>query len=407
MTIDTQRPRGALRGLGERPAALAALYLLIASVLAALGWTGLWRVFSLLPEPVPPWWSLGPAAAACALLPLRRRALGPALLAAAVVFVADLLTVGGLVPLLVLLELFDAQVMRLGPERRQRMIGVAVASALLPLAAVLAISGDLREAVMVSIQFGALTGMTYWYANFKAQSREMVELYRQRAEDAARLAELDRETAVQRERDRMARELHDVVAGHVSAVAIRSEAALGLPEGRDSAEAARRALRAVRDASLEAHDALRSMIRVLRTGEQDLVVLPGVADLAGLVEAANGAGITATLRADAAGELPAPIDRAVGGVVREALANCVRHASGSEAEVRVSRAEGEVRVDVVSRGGAALAQPPLEGSGMGIALLRERVRALEGELFAGPEGEGVWAVRARLAEGALVGGEAA
>lgn len=395
MTIDTLQPRGVLRRIADRPAALAALYLLLAVVLAALGWSGLWSVFSLLPDRVSPWWTLVTASAACSLLPLRPRAPGVATLAAAVVFVADLLTVGGLVPLLVLLDLFDAHIVRLGPEQRRRLLVVLVPSALAPLVVAFALSGDLREAVMVGIQFGALVGMAYWYANFKAQSREMVELYRQRAEDAALLAELDRASAVRSERERMARELHDVVAGHVSAVAIRSEAALGLPSDTGDAEAARGALRAVRDASLEAHGALRSMIRVLRTGEQDLAP-PGRADLADLVDAANGAGVTATLSDESAAELPTPVDQAIGSVVREALANCVRHAAGAEVEVRVTAAHDEARVDVVSRGGAALARPSLEGSGMGIALLRERVLALEGELSAGPEGEGVWAVRARL-----------
>ena len=398
MTTETAQPRGMLRVIADRPAAFAGSYLLLAIVLAAFGWSGLWSMFSLLPGGVSPWWGLATAAPACALVLLRRRAPLVGLIAAAVVFVADLLTVGGLVPLLVLLELFHARTVRLAPAQRRRMLGVVIVSTLALVVAALALSDDPREAVMVGIQFVGLAGLTYWYANSVAQSRELVALYRQRADDTARLAELDRTAAVQGERDRMARELHDVVAGHISAIAIRSEAALGLPAGAAGETQERRALRAMRDASLEAHGALRTMIQVLRSGERDFQLPPGRAGLPGLVEAANGSGVAATLSDQGGSGLPAQLDQAVGSVVREALANSVRHSSGADVDVRLSRGEGEVRVDVVSRGGSALASPALMGSGMGLELLRERVRALGGELFAGPEGAGVWAVRARLPE---------
>ncbi|WP_084705375.1 histidine kinase [Leucobacter chironomi] len=260
MTTETAQPRGMLRVIADRPAAFAGSYLLLAIVLAAFGWSGLWSMFSLLPGGVSPWWGLATAAPACALVLLRRRAPLVGLIAAAVVFVADLLTVGGLVPLLVLLELFHARTVRLAPAQRRRMLGVVIVSTLALVVAALALSDDPREAVMVGIQFVGLAGLTYWYANSVAQSRELVALYRQRADDTARLAELDRTAAVQGERDRMARELHDVVAGHISAIAIRSEAALGLPAGAAGETQERRALRAMRDASLEAHGALRTMI---------------------------------------------------------------------------------------------------------------------------------------------------
>ncbi|MFT4233322.1 MAG: histidine kinase, partial [Leucobacter sp.] len=390
---------GPLGAALARPWAVALTYLLIAIVLAALGWSGLWDSFSRLPQRVSPWFTLMTAVPACAVVLLKRRAPATGLACAVAIFAVDLLTVGGLVPLLAVLELLHAQLLALSPERRRRALGGVVALTAAVVIAALLFSGDLRVAVMIALQFGALLGFSYWYANSIAQSRELVELYRQRSEDAERLAALDREAAVQSERDRMARELHDVVAGHISAVAIRSEAALDAAGSRGDRTPEQRALRAVRDSSLEAHAALRSMIRVLRSGEREFEVPPGRDRLPELVAAANDSGVGASLVDEVDRRLPAPIDQAVGRVVQEALANGVRHASGSTVEVRVGEAPGEVRVAVVSVGGASLGRPALEGSGMGLQLLAERVRSLGGELSAGWEADGVWAVRAALPTG--------
>lgn len=385
--------RGLIAGVASRTWATAALYLLLAVAFAALGWAGLWDAFSLLPERVPAWWSLATALPACATVLLRRRAPFAGLAIAVLLFAADLLTVGGLVPLLVMLELIHACVISLPPERRRRVLWVVVWGVAALIAAALVVTADARVALMAGLQFGGLLGVTFWYANSVAQSRELVELHRRRAEDAVRLAELDRVAAVQGERDRMARELHDVVAGHVAAVAIRSEAALGLPGG-DTAD--RGSLRAVRDASLEAHAALRSMIQVLRSGEQGFALSPGRERVPELAEAAVASGVAVEVADGIVSELPAPVDHAVGRIVQESLANAVRHASGSAVEVLLCEGDGEVRVDVVSRGGAALTQPRLPGSGMGLDLLAERARALGGEVVAGPEPHGGWAVRGRI-----------
>ncbi|PRI11512.1 sensor histidine kinase [Leucobacter massiliensis] len=417
--VSGETPRGPRAGLS--PWVLMLIYLLIAVLLAALGWAGLWSALSLLGERPAAWSTLLTAVPAAAIVLLKRRAPRTGLVLATVLFAADLLTAGGLVPLLVMLEMLHATVVGLDTAGRRRMLGAVVVATVALTALSLAVTRDPRATVVLGLQFGALLGFSYWYANSIAQSQELVRLYRQRAEAAEQAAELDRLAAVQGERDRMARELHDVVAGHISAVAIRSEAALAaagtggaVPDAaraggtagdgavpaltaEGAAEAAAlSALRAVRDASLAAHGALRSMIGVLRSGERDFAVPPGRARLPQLVAEANASGVRATLNDEIAGELPAPVDQAVGRIVQEALANSVRHSSGARVEVRLGAADRAVRVEVRSRGGAALRHPGLEGSGMGLELLAERARALGGELHAGPEGESEWVVRARL-----------
>lgn len=387
--------RSVLRDLVTRPWVQALCYLLVAVFVAWLGWSGLWDVFSVLGHRPGAWYTLVTAVPSAGLVLLKRRAPRTGLVLAIVLFLVDLLTLGGLVPLLVVLEMLDTYLLTIDATSRRRALAAVVGGTALMSVAMLLLSRDLQQTVLFSLQIGALFGFSYWYATSMAQSRELVRLYRQRSENAKRLAQLDRETAVQVERERMARDLHDVVAGHITAVAIRSEAALGLPAGADHDVAGQEALRAVRDSSLEAHSALRSMIEVLRSGQSDLSVPPGRAQLQQLVSEAQASGVRVRLRDTLETEPSGAVDQTIGRVVQEALSNSVRHASGATVEVGVEESAHDVTVLVRSTGGVALEAPALRGSGLGLAMLSERVSALGGTWTAGPEEHG-WLVRADL-----------
>ena len=403
-------PAGPVRRLLGDPFAQTVLYLLGAALVMGFGLVRLWDVFSLLPagEPPPPG-AVAIPFVACLLVLLKRRAPLPGLAVACVLLVADLLTVGSIITLLVALELLHATTVGLGAAGRRRVLAGVVSATAAVAAAAWAVSRDPQVTVMIGMQFGALLGFSFWYANSIAQSGELVALYRQRAEDAARLADLGREAAVRGERERMARELHDVVAGHVAAVAIRSEAALAGPRPGAPESAERAALRAVRDASLAAHGELRAMIALLRDGGPGA---PGTALSLGresvprLVAEANGSGLEASWLDEVEGEIATATDHAIGRIVQEALANAARHASGARVDVRLTGDERSVAVEVVSRGGAPLAGAALPGNGMGLELLAERASAVGGRLAAGPEPDpedpsrAVWAVRAGLPRGA-------
>ncbi|MDW4574413.1 histidine kinase [Microbacterium sp. M3] len=378
--------------LSHRPLADALGFAVLAVVFAALGLVGLWTAFSVLSAPVSPWWSLVIALPACALVPFRQRAPLPLLGAALVLFVADLLTVGGIVTLVVVLDLLYAATLAATPRGRRRILtGIAVGVAAAGIAG-LAASDDVRVAVLVALQLGALAGMDYWYATSVAQAHELVALHRERAEDAERLAASDRAEAVRREREQMARELHDLVAGHVAAIAIRAEAALSV-DGEATGD--RAALRAVRESSLEAHQALRSMISVLRAGD-GAVAAPGRSALPALIDDARRHGLTVKFDDRLAAGIPSPVGQAVTRIVQESLANCLRHAAGAEVQVVLGTDDaGSVRVRVDSRGGRPAAQPSIQGSGWGLELLQERTRALGGRLHAGPA-DGGWSVRATI-----------
>lgn len=361
---------------------------------AALGFDGVWDVFSVMSEPVSPWWTLVTALPATVLVLGKRRAPMLTLAAATALFVVDLVTVGGLGPLIVLLDVFWLAVVVARPRVRTRLLlAIAVATALTFVFALSFADATAAIALLLAVQMGAMLGTDYWWAVAVSQANELTELHRQRAEDAMRAADRDRDEAVRREREQMARELHDAVAGHVMAMAIRAEAALSTPP----AEAAdRSALRAVRDAGLAAHAELRSMIAVLRHGGDELVPMLRLDDLEQIVADGRRAGLDVKLHRQGDGAVSAAAEQAIVRVVREALANCVRHAAGAEVQVSVVANGGdEVRVSVESRGGEPVARAHYAGNGWGLSMLTERVSALGGSFFAGPI-DGGWSVRAEL-----------
>lgn len=371
------------------PASMAVL----AVVMAALGLRGIWGPFSLLPGPVSPWWTLALALPACALALAKRRMPVTVLVLVTVLFLADLLTVGGIGTLVVLLDVLWTVAFLASPHARNvLLVLLGAATVVLFLAAWFFTEVSFPVAFFIGVQFGAIFGTDYWWAVAVSQANELAELHRQRADDAAAVAERDRAEAVQREREVMARELHDVVAGHVMAMAIRAEASLSTAPDSVSD---REALQAVRDAGLDAHGALRSMISVLRRGDGSLGPAPRWADLDGIVQEAERAGLVVTLSVDDVDDVGAAPEQTVIRIVRESLANCVRHASGAEVDVAIEERDAGVHVVVRSRGGVASPAAAHGGEGWGLQMLRERVSALGGVFSAGPIADG-WSVEGRI-----------
>jgi signal transduction histidine kinase len=387
---EPSRLRGWVRR--HRGVADALIYLLIALAAGALGLTVSGAITPGAFAAASPWWALIPAVAAVGLVLVRDRWPIPALIAATMVMAVDVFVFGGLVPLIVAVDVLYVATRR-STRRRRILLAMIVVVAIMAIAAGW-ITGEARAAFLVALQLGALGGLGYWYGTAVAQSRELVALHRQQAADARREGERQRDAAVRGERDAMARELHDVVAGHVAAMAIRSEAALSMAPDPD---ADRAALRAVRDSSREAHDTLRTMIAVLRDGGAQIVAPAGVASIDDLAEAARRSGLEVSLENELDATLSTPIDHAVARIVQESLANCVRHAPGAEVRIRLAEEQGDVAVRVDSRRAAA---PPSElmGSGWGLELLSERAKALGGSLAAGPCEDG-WRVEARIPTG--------
>ncbi|KAB1909223.1 sensor histidine kinase [Micromonospora sp. AMSO31t] len=238
--------------------------------------------------------------------------------------------------------------------------------------------------------FAYFFGQTAWLA--ARRQHELAE----RAEELRRSQADARGRAVIGERVRIARELHDVVAHHVSVMGVQASAARRVFD-RDQAKA-RTALTAIEETARTAVDELRRMLGVLRAG--DGAPGPGgppagIDEVAAVVERARDAGLRATLGVygDAI-PLPESVSQAAYRVVQEAVTNVLKHATGVGAlDVRIRYLAREVEVDVTDDGRST---HPANADGLGLVGMRERVATHGGALEAGPRAGGGWRVRARF-----------
>ncbi|WP_053714929.1 sensor histidine kinase [Saccharothrix sp. NRRL B-16348] len=196
-----------------------------------------------------------------------------------------------------------------------------------------------------------------------------------------------------RERERLARDLHDTVAHHVSAIAIRAQAGLATAEAQP--DAATDALRLIEAEASRALTEMRAMVRVLRRDEPvDLAPSPRIADLGQLATSARtGPSVEVGLAGDLDGVHPS-VDAAVYRLAQEAVTNARRHARhATRIEVRVAADDTSVHLRV-SDDGDASAGPATPG--YGLVGMFERVDLLGGTCAAGPGPDQGWTVTATL-----------
>jgi signal transduction histidine kinase len=212
--------------------------------------------------------------------------------------------------------------------------------------------------------------------------------------------DLQAKAAVAVERGRIARELHDVVAHNVSMMVVQAGAAAQVLEGAQPD--VRDALAAIADTGRTTVDEMRTLLGVLRAGEDrpDLSPQPGLADLQPLLQNVREAGLPVSLHVDGAPvSLPQALDLSAYRIVQEALTNTLKHAGPSRAEVTVRYTADGVELEVRDDGAGT---GPSGGGGHGLVGMRERAAMLGGEIDAGPRAEGGFSVRARLPLSAAV-----
>lgn len=224
-------------------------------------------------------------------------------------------------------------------------------------------------------------------------------------------AERSRRTLLE-ERARIARELHDVVAHHMSVITVQADSAPyrlpGMPEPVQEEFAA------IAASARESLGEMRRLLTVLRApdgaggaggpggggADGERAPQPGIGRLQQLVEATVRAGqpVELSLAAGAARAAPPAVDLSAYRIVQEALANVVRHAPGAPTRVSVTVDEDEVLVLVVNGPAArdAVVEPDGPGTGHGLVGMRERVRLTGGTLDTGPLPDGGFRVAARL-----------
>ena len=213
------------------------------------------------------------------------------------------------------------------------------------------------------------------------------------------------ERALLEERQRIARELHDVVAHHMSVIAIQAEA--GPYKAANPPPELVESFGEIRASALSGLNELRRVLGVLRNDQPDTVPQPGLEDLPGLFDSARAGGVTITTEVTGTPRpLPDGVNLSAYRIVQEALSNAMRHAPGSAVQVKLFYGEAalvlEIRNDGVNGTLAGPGAPGQErwaglgGGGHGIIGMRERATMLGGNLQAGPTGKGEFLVTAAL-----------
>jgi signal transduction histidine kinase len=204
------------------------------------------------------------------------------------------------------------------------------------------------------------------------------------------------------ERARIAREMHDSVAHHLTIIVALSDGALAAVN-RSPAQASE-AIRGVSTTAREALAETRRLLGVLRPegGLELRQPLPGLSDLESLFTRVRAAGLPVRYeRSGPPGDTPPGVQLVVFRLVQEALTNTMKHAGpGANAAVRLQLAPGEVRVEVEDDGVGSAGVPRAPGGGL--TGMRERVGAFGGELTCGPCQPRGWRVTARLDPGPAV-----
>jgi signal transduction histidine kinase len=201
------------------------------------------------------------------------------------------------------------------------------------------------------------------------------------------------------ERARIAREMHDSVAHHLTVIVALSDGALAAVT-RSPAQASE-AIRGVSSTARQALTETRRLLGVLRSddGLELRQPLPGLADLEGLFTRVRAAGLPVRYeRSGSPGDTPPGVQLVIFRLVQEALTNTMKHGGpGASAAVRLQLTPGEVRVEVEDDGAGSAAVPGAPGGGL--TGMRQRVGAFGGELACGPRQPRGWRVIARLDPG--------
>jgi signal transduction histidine kinase len=270
---------------------------------------------------------------------------------------------------------------------RVRLLVAGVAIAIIATAVAQLLFGDFQTARSL-IPAGAIS-LVAWVIGDYMRSR------RQFFVDLVARHQQAREQAAEEERLRIARELHDVVAHNVSAMAIQAGAA------RVTGSSSTDALRSIEITARDTLSELNRLLGVLRKdpGAPDLSPQPGLDQVDGLLKPARDAGIDATLKVT--GEkraLPAALDLSAYRIVQEAVTNVLKHAQASRVEVNIDY-QPDSLVLTISDNGSGSSAAAGASTGHGLIGMRERVELFNGELGATSSSLGGFTVRAKLPVG--------
>jgi signal transduction histidine kinase len=261
---------------------------------------------------------------------------------------------------------------------------------------------DAEPASRTAMAFVALGFFGAWAIGRSVRAPRLYARYlEERADQLERTHQAETRAAVAEERSQIARELHDVVAHHVSVMTVQAAGARRTL-ARDP-DRSREALEAIEATGRAALAEMRRIVGVLRGPDDDAPAAsgrspqPGLADLPELVEQLGAAGLPVDVQVDGdQRELPLGIDLTAYRVVQEALTNTLKHAAATHAEVTLHYSPRELVVDVVDDGRGQTSGPDARRLGLGLLGMRERLALYGGDLEAGSRAEAGFRVHARI-----------
>jgi signal transduction histidine kinase len=286
------------------------------------------------------------------------------------------------------------------PRRDALVCAVVLEVAVLAGLLLVAGSGWWYDAIFLSGMVAAALGLGLYSAARRAYLAELHD----RAERLERERDQQVALAAAAERVRIAREMHDIVAHHLTVMTTLADAAIAA--SATSPERANEVMRRVAATGRSALADTRRLVGVLRQrpGQEPdedpgeaLQPVPDLTQLDMLIKRVRSAGLDTTLEVRGhPPDLPAGVQLAVYRLVQEALTNTLKHGgAGARASVRLHFLPGELRVDIDDDGAGKTAPAPA-GAGSGLVGMQERIRAYGGEVHAGPRQPEGWTVSARL-----------
>ncbi len=353
------------------------------------------------PFDLPRWLGLITLAAACGAQSVRSTSPGTALALCLAVVAIDTVVAQSLSVWLVLSDVVYAVALYAGRRTVHTMYAVLGAAAVLAFATVIALGAGWQTVLLAGLWVLALVIGPIGYGRAIAEHRVAAAAERERSAILAQLADRDRADAVTEERRRLARDLHDIVAGHLSGIALQSAAALTAgPASPATAEV----LASVRANSVAALGEMRALIDVL-DGDGRAGTCDGTDDHEGsvrtaslrridhLVTTARTAGSPVSVTPQIPADLPPAVDVCAYRIAAEALTNATRHARRQPISIEVVVAPRELTLTVRNAvlDEAASSTP----GGHGVANMALRARAAGGCCTAGRVG-GDWVVAASL-----------
>ena len=249
------------------------------------------------------------------------------------------------------------------------------------------------------VQISVAVAVPWILGTWSRERRFYADLAEARAVAAEEQRDEEARRAVIEERERIARELHDIVAHNLSVIVV--QAAAGVRAFSTQPARSLETLEAIDVTGREALGEMRRMLSLLgpTDGGTEPAPLPGLGNLDGLVDRVRAAGLDVDVRID--GEVrtinPA-VDLSAYRIIQEALTNSIRHSGGKHADIRVAYMPAAIDIEVIDGGSGRPLGHPIETPhrGRGLVGMRERVNLFGGEFDAGPRPGGGFRVAARI-----------